>query len=201
MAKKTVQPVQVISDETTARLLVVPIKRQVLRHLAETELTQKMLAELLGVSDPTISYHLEALRTAGLVKVVRREPESHGIIQNFYRARATYFVADYGKMPLDLKRYFLDVNLERLRGVFAILRALKGIKITLSSAEMEKLADRISFSVAEVAKEYQARPFTGGRESLIMSLYGDALQRVIEKDPGSIELLSTQLSDLGLLNA
>jgi DNA-binding transcriptional ArsR family regulator len=201
MARTTIPPVQVITDEETARLLVVPIKRQIIRHLSEKELTQKMLAELLEVSDPTISYHLEALKSANLVKVVRREPESHGIMQNFYRASATYLVADYGNMPLDLKRYFLDVNLERLRGVFAILKATRGIRITLSSAEMEKLADRIAFSMAEVAKEYQGKPFAGGRESLIMSIYGDALQRVIEDDPQSIASLSTRLSELGLLKA
>lgn len=193
--------IRVISNQKAAKLLVDPVKRQVLRHLAEEELTQKMLAERLGIADPSVYYHLKELKAAGLVKVARREPERHGIIQKFYTAGALYFIADYANLPLDLRRYFLAVNLERLRGVFAILRALRGITITLSSSEMEKLADRLAYSLAEVAKDHQDRPFRGGRESLIITLYGEALQRVIENDPESIAPLSSQLSSLGLVGS
>lgn len=190
---------KVISNLKTARMLVDPAKRQILRHLAEEELTQKMLAQRLGISDPSVYYHLKELKAAGLVKVARSETERHGIVQKFYAAGALYYIVDYAKAPLDLRRDLLAVNLERLRGVFAILRALRGITIALSSVEMEKLADRIALSLVEVAKEYQDRPFEGGRESLIIILYGEALQRVIENDPGSIALLSSQLSNLGLV--
>jgi DNA-binding transcriptional ArsR family regulator len=191
--------VLVVSDPKVAKLLVDPAKREILRHLAEEELTQKMLAERLGMADPSIYYHLKELKAVGLVAVARSEPESHGIMQKFYAAVALYLVADYAKMPLDLRRYFLAVHLERLRGVFAILRALRGITISLSSREMEKLADRLAYSLADVAREYQDRPFNGERESLIINMYADALQRVIERDPESITPLSSQLSNLGLL--
>jgi DNA-binding transcriptional ArsR family regulator len=192
---------RVISDQKVAKLLVDPVKRQILRHLAEEELTQKMLASRLGIADPSVYYHLKELKAAGLVAVARSEPEKHGIIQKFYTADALYFIADYAKVPLELRAYFLAVSLERLRGIFAILKALRGITITLSSGEMEKLADRIARSLAEVAIEHQDRPFGGGRESLIITLYGEALQRVIERDPGSIAPLSSQLSSLGLVGA
>jgi len=192
---------RVVSDRKTAKLLVDPVKRQILRHLAEEELTQKMLAERLGMADPSVYYHLKELKAAKLVTVARSEPEKHGIIQKFYTADAMYYIADYAKVPLELRAYFLAVNLERLRGVFAILRALRGITITLSSGEMEKLADRLAHSLAEVAKERQGVPFNGGRESLIITLYGEALQRVIEDDPGSIAPLSSQLASLGLVGA
>jgi DNA-binding transcriptional ArsR family regulator len=190
---------KVVSDPRVARLLVDPVKRQILRHLAEEELTQKMLSDRLGISDPSIYYHLKELRAAGLVDMARSEPERHGIIQKFYSADALYFVADYAKAPPDLRRHIVAVNLERLRGVFAILRALRGITITLSTSDMEKLADRIAYSLVEVARQRQDRPFKGKRESLIIILYGEALQRVIEGDPGSIATLSSQLSSLGLL--
>jgi DNA-binding transcriptional ArsR family regulator len=191
----------VVSDKKVAKLLVDPVKRQILRHLAEEELTQKMLAERLGIADPSVSYHLKELKAAKLVTVARSEPEKHGIIQKFYAADALYYIPDYGKVPLELRAYFLSVNLERLRGVFAMLRALQGITITLSSGEMERLADRLARSLAEVAKEHQGAPFPGGRESLIITLYGEALQRVLEDDPGSMEPLSSQLASLGLLGA
>jgi DNA-binding transcriptional ArsR family regulator len=192
---------RVISDQKVAKLLVDPVKRQILRHLAEEELTQKMLADRLGMADPSVYYHLKELKAAGLVKVARSEAERHGIIQKFYAADALYFIADYGKVPLELRSYFLAVNLERLRGVFAMLGALKGTMISLSSGEMEKLADRLAYSLTEVAREQEGRPFKGDRESLIISLYGEALQRVVEKDPGSIAPLSSQLSSLGLVGA
>ena len=195
----TRSPTRVISDPKVTKLLMDPVKRQILRHLAEAELTQKMLAERLGMADPSVYYHLKELKAAGLVAIVRSEPESHGIIQKFYEANALYYIADYAKAPLALRPYFLAVNLERLRGVFAILGALKGVSISLSSSQMEKLADRIAYSLVEVAKEYQDRLFTGERESLIINLYAEALQRVIEKDPESIDPLSSQLSRLGLL--
>ncbi|HUK74669.1 MAG TPA: winged helix-turn-helix domain-containing protein [Nitrososphaerales archaeon] len=192
---------RVISDKKVAKLLVDPVKRQILRHLAEEELTQKMLAERLGIADPSVYYHLKELKAAKLVTVARSEPERHGIIQKFYAAGAMYYIADYARLPLELRAYFLAVNLERLRGVFAILKALRGITITLSSGEMEKLADRLAYSLAGVAKEHEGAPFKGGRESLIIILYGEALQRVIEDDPESIAPLSSQLSSLGLLGS
>jgi len=192
------KPTRVVSDVKVARLLVDPVKRQILRHLAERELTQKQLGELLGMADPSIYYHLKDLKAAKLVRVARSEAESHGILQKFYEANASYFIVDYGKMPLDLRRYFLAVNLERLRGIFAILRALKGIKLSLSSRQMERVADQVAFFLADVAKEYEGAEFTGDRESLIINLYGDALQRAIEKNPAGMEPLTTQLSTLGL---
>jgi DNA-binding transcriptional ArsR family regulator len=191
--------VQVVSDVKIARLLVDPAKRQILRHLAERELTQKMLGDLLGMADPSVYYHLKALRVARLITIARTEPEAHGILQKFYSANALYFLADYPEMPLDLRRYFLAVNLERLRGVFAILRAVGGIEVSLSSGDMERLADRFAHALIEVAKgaRYQEAPPTGERESLIINMYGDALQLVIERDPESISLLSSKLASLG----
>ncbi|MDG6978331.1 MAG: helix-turn-helix transcriptional regulator [Nitrososphaerota archaeon] len=189
---------RVVSDQGAARMLVDPVKRQILRHLAEEELTQKMLAQRIGIADPSVYYHLKGLSAAGLVRVVRREPERHGIVQKFYGAGALYFIVDYAKVPLDLKRDLLAVNLERLRGVFAILKALRGTAVSLSTVEMEALADRVARSLVEVAREHEGRPFDGGRESLIIALYGEAMARVMENDPGGVSALSSRLATLGL---
>lgn len=194
MAKHTVQ---IISNPKVAKLLVDSVKRQILRHLAEKQLTQNMLGELLGMTDPSVYYHLKELKAAGLIRVARTEPEAHGIIQKFYEANAVYFLADYAKMPLDLRRHFIAVNLERLRGVFAILRALRGIMISLSTEEMEKLAEKVAVALVEVVKERS--PKLTGRESLIINLYGEALGRVIKDDPEAVGPLSIQLSALGFL--
>lgn len=196
--------IKVISDLKAAKLIVEPVNRQILRHLAEEELTQKMLADLLGLAPPSVYYHIKELKAAKLISVAREEPEAHGILQKYYQAEAVYFIVDYGRMPLDLRRYFLSVNLERLRGIFAILRALKGVEISFSSSEMEQLADRVAFYLAEVAREYEQRSSKAGdsakdRESTIINLYGEALARTIEKDPKSTKPLSLLLSNLGLV--
>lgn len=200
--------IKIVSDPRVAELLVDPAKRQILRYLAEGELTQKMLAELLGMADPSVYYHLKELSSAGLIRIARREPESHGIMQKFYEANALYFVADYAKMPLDLRRHFIAVNLERLRGVFAILGALRGITISLSTHQMEGLAERVAVVLVEVAREETSKSSTDekkltppGREELIMSLYGEALTRVIKGDSsaGVSGPLRQELSALGFL--
>jgi DNA-binding transcriptional ArsR family regulator len=189
----------VISDLKAARLIVEPANRQILRHLAETELTQKTLSELLGMAPPSVYYHIKELKGAGLITVARVEPESHGILQKYYRAEALYFIVDYGAMPMDLRRYFLSVNLERLRGIFSIIKALKGVEVSLSSAQMERLADRLAYYLAEVAKEHgEEEDRRTNRESLIINVCGEALQRMIEKDPESTEPLSLELPYLGL---
>lgn len=199
--------IDVVSDPKVAELLVDPAKRQILRYLAENQLTQKMLAELLGMRDPSVYYHLKGLSRAKLIRVAYSEPEGHGIIQKFYEADALYFIADYTKMPLDIRRYFIAENLERLRGVFAILRALRGITISLSTPEMEKLAERVAVVLVEVSKRQElkstAKAAAAGREALIMNLYGEALRKVIEDEDdstvGASSPLRDQLSALGFL--
>jgi DNA-binding transcriptional ArsR family regulator len=200
------KPFRVISDPEIAKFLVDSAKRQILRYLAEKQLTQKMLAELLGMADPSVYYHLKELRQAGLIRVARTEPEGHGILQKFYEANATYFIADYAKMPLELRRYFIAVNLERLRGVFSILNALRGISISLSTEQMERLAERVAVVLVEVAKKEASsynRSQAVERETLIMNLYGEALRRVIEESDdnfaGASGPLRERLSALGLL--
>ncbi len=201
------KPFRVVSDPEIAKLLVDSAKRHILRYLAEKQLTQKMLAELLGMADPSVYYHLKELRQAGLIRVARTVPEGHGILQKFYEANAMYFIADYTKMPLELRRYFIAVNLERLRGVFSILNALRGTSISLSTQEMERLAERVAVVLVEVAKKEASSSYSKshpvGREALIMNLYGEALRRVIGENDDNFSSASgplrERLSVLGFL--
>jgi DNA-binding transcriptional ArsR family regulator len=187
--------IRIVSEARKVRLLLDPANAQILRHLAEGEMTQKMLAGRLGVSDPTVSYHLKELRSAAFVKLVRTEPESHGIIQKFYRATALHFVADYPKMPPDMKRRLVAANVERLRGGLAVMHALRGWGVSLSSVEMDSLADRLARSVVQVARDRRDNVQPEEREKMIIDLYGDALRMVLEsvsdsffsKPPGPLD--------------
>lgn len=44
-----------------------PIRRDILKHLRERDLTAGEIADLFDISKPSISHHLDILRHAGLV--------------------------------------------------------------------------------------------------------------------------------------
>ncbi len=44
-----------------------PIRRDILKHLRQRDLTAGEVADLFDISKPSISHHLEILRQAGLV--------------------------------------------------------------------------------------------------------------------------------------
>lgn len=56
----TLDAVEVLAD---------PLRRQIVRHLAEQELCTCHLTEMTGAPQPTVSYHLRVLRDAGWVRL------------------------------------------------------------------------------------------------------------------------------------
>lgn len=62
-------------------VLADPLRREIVRRLAEEELCTCHLVEMTGASQPTVSYHLRILREAGWVR-----PEPSG--------RYTYYRLD-----------------------------------------------------------------------------------------------------------
>lgn len=55
----TLDAVEVLAD---------PLRRQIVRHLADQELCTCHLTELTGAPQPTVSYHLRVLRDAGWIR-------------------------------------------------------------------------------------------------------------------------------------
>jgi DNA-binding transcriptional ArsR family regulator len=65
--------------------LAVALRRDLLRRIgADAPITPKDLAAHLGLPLPNVSYHVNILRDAGLVEVVRTEPR-RGAVAHFYR--------------------------------------------------------------------------------------------------------------------
>lgn len=62
-------------------VLADPLRREIVRRLADEELCTCHLVEMMGVPQPTVSYHLRVLREAGWV---RAEPDG----------RYTYYVLE-----------------------------------------------------------------------------------------------------------
>lgn len=82
------QPFQVSPEQS--KLLESALRIKIMHTLAEEPLTSKQVAEKLGKTPGNIHYHIVKLYEGGLLDLVRTEA-SGGIIQKFYRSKATWF--------------------------------------------------------------------------------------------------------------
>lgn len=73
------QTVELVDALDAVEALADPLRREIVRRLADEELCTCHLVEMTGAPQPTVSYHLRVLREAGWV---RAEPEG----------RYTYYV-------------------------------------------------------------------------------------------------------------
>lgn len=173
--------VRIIRDEAVAKLLTDPMRREILRLLADDVLTETELSDILGLSLPSVGYHLKALLRSGLIFVARRELEEHGIVQKFYQTKALVHIIDLDNMPLYIRRYLTPVQLERARGMLAGLSIEKGTRLSLSSDFIEKFASSLAKIVVKAAEKYEGSPASGDPEGIINSVYREAL-RELSKD-------------------
>jgi DNA-binding transcriptional ArsR family regulator len=102
----------VISDPKVAKLFTDPLKRQILKYLAEKDLSQKILGILLGIPNPSVYHHLKELKIERLVRVVRSESEVHGILQKFYESIALYLLMIMEKSHLNYEGIALKLKLK-----------------------------------------------------------------------------------------
>ncbi|MBS7609702.1 winged helix-turn-helix transcriptional regulator [Candidatus Bathyarchaeota archaeon] len=83
-----------IRDPKVAKLLADETRREILHNLRHREMSPFQLAQALGKSVSSISYHLNALEEAGLV-VKTRTLVKKNLIEKFYRSTAKVFVVSY----------------------------------------------------------------------------------------------------------
>jgi DNA-binding transcriptional ArsR family regulator len=169
--------IEVITKPETAKLLVDPMRREMMRLLADHSMTESDLAETLGLSDPAVGHHLGVLREAGLIRIARREAETHGILQKFYEANALVYLVDSAKMPLEIERYFMPASMERARGIVAALNSVSRNFMRISGEDLEKLATRLSSDMIELSPKY-SKPVKVDRETLVGMIYRDALRHL-----------------------
>jgi DNA-binding transcriptional ArsR family regulator len=166
--------VEVISDPAKAKVLVDPMRREVVRLLTDRARTEHDLARTLGLSEPSIGHHLKILRDAGLIKMVRQEAEGHGILQKFYETSSYAYFIDSRKMPLEIERYFMAANLERARGIVAALSTIGQRTEHVSAKELEEFAKVLASTIVEVASRYAKRS-EGNAEAIVSGVYRTAL--------------------------
>jgi DNA-binding transcriptional ArsR family regulator len=177
--------VEVITDPRIARILVDPMRREIVRLLAEGEKTENELAGLLGLSDPSVGHHLKVLRDAKLIRVVRMEAEEHGILQKFYQSNATVYLVDSHNMRREIDRYFMPISLERVRGVMTAASLVLGREgAQFSEKDVEEFAKLFASAIVRSSTKFSKR-WKGSREELLAALYRNALSYVLA-NPGSI---------------
>ncbi|SRR6266571_3473008 len=181
--------VRIIRSESEARVLTDPIRREILRLLAAKPLAGGELAKILGLSAPSASHHLTALKKAGFVSVVRREEGGHGIVQKFYRPSAQTYVIDKSALPLSIVRYFTPHHVERVRGTVAALSLLQD-GFRLSSPEIERMAWEFSARLINVAHKHQVVSGYEDPEFLVNHLYRKALEELITAQPSAFPKIS-----------
>src|SRR3989442_7731950 len=103
--------VKVVTDESQARLISDPMRREMLRLLSRRALTEKELSKIMGLSPPSIGHHLKALREGALISQVRSEAGGHRVIQQWHIVNARAFIVDRERLSNDVRRYILSIGI------------------------------------------------------------------------------------------
>jgi DNA-binding transcriptional ArsR family regulator len=84
-----------INDLDTLRVVVDPLRLQILDALTDEPLNVKQIAEKLGAKPTRLYYHVNALEDAGLVQVVETRMKKN-MVERYYLAVARDFRVDSG---------------------------------------------------------------------------------------------------------
>jgi DNA-binding transcriptional ArsR family regulator len=178
----TNKAVKVIDQPDIIKVLADPVRREILRLLRHESQTQTQLARALNISKPTMKYHIRLLQQSKLVKIAFMQIESHGINQKYFEPTSSIFIEDFQKTPQNIQKYFLQLHIERLRGmlsVFQLIGTKRGDPIIISSQELKDLAYEIAQQLAKVGKKYETNQTPLNRETLLIKIYSEALNRVM----------------------
>jgi len=173
--------VKSIRKPSEARLLYEPMRREILRLLGKTPMTQTQLAELLGLRTPTVGHHLSLLKSNGFVSVVHQHIGRHGIVEKYYGATAQLYFIDRKIMPLEVRRYYMPVDIERARGVLACAM-MRQKDFDPPSDMMEDFAEALASNISRMAAKYEIPFVDKDPEAFIGRLYCEALEGVLKTD-------------------
>jgi len=177
--------IRVIHETKIIKVLADPVRREILRQLRHEPQTQTQLARKLNLTKPSMRHHLQLLRKTRLVRIARTKAESHGILQKYYEPTSSLFIEDFEATPPHLQKYFLQFHLERLRGmlsVFQLIGKTRGEPIKVTSDELKELAQEIARQMSKVGKRYETTEATINRETLLITIYSEALKEIMTED-------------------
>ena len=148
--------------------------------LSKNSMTETQLSRNLGMTKAAVGYHLHLLLDAELIYIDRVQPEKHGILQKFYTPIADMFIIDPDQTPKNVERYFLQEQIEHLRGMFSVFQLYHRVS-EISWRSFEKLAIAMLKQLKTVGKEHMNDLATGDAESLKVKIYAEALANLTKQ--------------------
>jgi len=194
------------------KILADPVRREILRLLNIKPQTSTQLAERLSLSKSTVGHHIVVLRRKDFIRIKWAKLGSHGILEKYYEPVALVLVEDYRKIPEEMKKYFLNIHMERLRGVFSTLQIVGDIasafqmistswantvKIPNDFDLLNELADETLKYMTQVAERYVDTMTDLDAETLLTKIYSEALRSIITS--GVWEKVFANISELSTL--
>lgn len=172
--------VLILEDPEAIHLLGDFTRSEILRLLSDRPMTETQLSEELGLTKAAVGYHLRLLRDAGLIEISNIEAEEHGILQKFYSSVATLLIVDPDHVPEDVRRYFLETQIEHLEGMLSVFRLYDRIS-EVSSENLEELAKAMLSQLKIVGKKHIKEEAAENAESLRVKIYAEALANLTKQ--------------------
>jgi len=144
-------------------------------------MTEKQLSAELGLTKAAVGYHLHLLLKAGLIGITKLEAEKHGILQKYYAPMAALFIIDTANLPKDVKRFFIQTQIEHLRGMFIVCRLYERIS-GVSSEKLEILAMAMLKQLTEIAQKHLNDKTPKDPESLRVEIYSEAVAKLTDQE-------------------
>ena len=171
----------ILDDPEKIRLLADFTRAEILQLLCEHPMTEAQLSEELGLTRAAVGYHLKLLLKAQFIYMERIEPEKHGILQKFYTPVAAFFTADCSRIPDDVKRYFIQMQIVHLRGMFTTLQ-LQHRFFGVSSVTLERLAEAMMKQLENTCRKHVKDETVANAETLKVKIYAEALENLTKQD-------------------
>lgn len=172
--------VSIVKNQEAIRLLADFTRAEIIRLLSRHLMTEKQLSDELGLTKAAVGYHLHLLLDAGLIEITKLEAEKHGILQKYYAPMAALFIIDTDNLPKDVRRFFIQTQMEHLRGMFVVFRLYKYIS-EVSSEKLEKLAEALLKQLREVAQKHLNDKTPKDPEALTVKIYSEAISKLTEQ--------------------
>jgi DNA-binding transcriptional ArsR family regulator len=176
--------VYIVDDPKVASVLIDPMRRAILDLLRQRPMTQARLANELGLSAPSLSFHMKRLRAKKLVIITKREIEKHRIMQIFFASVAYLFVYDLESLPKDIARYFYPISLERARSILSagsVFGERENFNIHYTCDEINKLSEGLSRLLVKTARLYQNKEVEYGEEKVVNDIYRRSINLAVSK--------------------
>jgi hypothetical protein len=102
---------------------------------------------------------------ANLIYIKKVEVETHGIQQKFYSPIANFILATYDRTPDNIKRYFIQMQIEHIIGILAALQSVHTHTFNINSETIENLAIQLWKQLEQTCKKYESNDVMETAES------------------------------------